>query len=176
MFSGISAALSKRSARTLPQLHSAIYGAFTLEPITVDLNNLLNIKSWLLGYVKRLRNNFRPHALNFIKSKRRMWRCCIYKTGQQWEKRHGCLKKELYTLLKEEPKGRPRVLDPEYKEFQHWMEFLGASSKQKPVLWETYIEQEVNRRKLGQQKFTILYRATFDRPCLQRSKKGRNSC
>ena len=121
MFSRISTALSKRTATTIPALHTVIHSAFTPEPITADLTNIWGIKSWLLPHIKGLKNHSRPHAFRFIKGKDgnvEMTYGNVQMTYRNWStsgKKVWMPKKGSLKILKSIPAASLSVLRPEYK-------------------------------------------------------------
>jgi hypothetical protein len=148
MFSRISAALSRRSATTIPALHTVIHNAFTPEPITADLNNLLDIKSWLSPHIKGLKNHSRPHAFRFVKGKDGNMEM-TYRNWSTSGKKVWMPKKAPLMILKKEPKGTPPVLQPEYRkcptvaDLTRGLEQTKARFRPDEVdWWNKYIEQE----------------------------------
>lgn len=69
MFSRISSALSKHSGTTLFRLHKVIHESFSPEPVTVDMANIWDIKSWMTPCLPRLKHlHSRHHAFRFKRS------------------------------------------------------------------------------------------------------------
>ena len=67
MFSRVSTHLAKTTATTLHGLHKTIHESFTPEPITVDLSNIWDFKSWLEPHIPALQHHSRPHSFRFKK-------------------------------------------------------------------------------------------------------------
>ena len=153
MFSRISTALSKRTATTIPALHTVIHRAFTPEPITADLTNIWNIKSWLLPHIKGLKNHSRPHAFRFIKGKdgnvEMTYRNWSTSGKKVWMPKKGYLK-----ILKAIPAESLSVLRAEYKncpsveELARGLEQTRARFRpDEEDWWKKYIQKEEGERK-----------------------------
>ena len=152
MFSRISTGLCKRFATTIPELHTVIHNAFTPEPITANLNNLLDFKSWLLPHLKTLKNHSRPHAFRFLKGKDGS----VEMTYRNWSMMGNKVwmpKKAPLKVLKAVPTGSPQILQPEYKkcptvaDLERGLEQTKARFRPDEVCWWTnYIEQEKEER------------------------------
>ena len=148
MFSRISVALAKTTATTLPKLHEVMHNSFDPEPISADINNVWDIKSWLSSHLSGLRHHSRPHAFRFKKNNDGLcemhYRNWSHSGKKEWRK-----PEEPLEILDKVVKGVPEVSVPEYRkcptieELQRGLDTTRARLGPDDVQWwEKYINEE----------------------------------
>lgn len=148
MFSRISSGLSKKPAVTLPQLHQVIHESFSPEPITIDMANLCDVKSWITPHVSKLINHSRHHAFRFKFSSGVIKMCY-----RNWSKAEPKEWKPAVSILNEMPVGMPALLRPDYRKCPT-VEELGAGlvcskvrlAPKEIEWWSSYIDKQKSQR------------------------------
>ena len=145
MFSRISYGLSKKPAVTLPQLHKVIHESFSPEPVTIDMANLCDVKSWITPYVSQLTNHSRHHAFRFKLSSTGD----VNMSYRNWSKAKPKAWEPAVTILSE----MPALLKPDYRkcptveELESGLANLRVRLAPKEIeWWSWYIAKERSQR------------------------------
>ena len=122
MFSCFSRHLSKRDARTLPELTAEMAKAYTPEPSNILLNCMFDVKKWMDGHIEqKVSGHINQHQLKFITCNGEV--VTFYKkwsTSPKWLPRSPPDETCGLTLVHSLPTGIPVVITPNCDKIPPW--------------------------------------------------------